>query len=92
MFIKELHLYINYLNDKIEEARDSMTVKQEKYLTAFVTNLGDGINYYHNLFDSVKDKFDDTKTIIMSELEQSRSSLHNLRYKIERLTLTPVTV
>ena len=90
MFIKELNIYIDYLNNKIDEARDSMSVKQEKYLTTFASNLNDGIDYYHELFDEVKHKYADTKSSIQNELAASRKALSLLSFEIERLTLTPV--
>jgi hypothetical protein len=87
MFIKELNIYIDYLNNKIDEARDSMSVKQEKYLTSFASNLNDGINYYHNLFDEVKHKYEDTKSTIHDELAASRKALSLLSFEIESLSL-----
>ena len=62
MFIKELSLYIDFLKTKIEETKDSMTNKQEKYLLTFVKNLNDGINYYYSLFADLKNVYEDTKS------------------------------
>ena len=90
MFIKELNIYIDYLNNKIDEARDSMSAKQEKYLTNFANNLNEGINYYHKLFDEVKHKYADTKTGMLSELAASRKNLSLLSFEIERLSLATV--
>jgi hypothetical protein len=48
MFIAELDLYINFLN----EALDNNTVadpKKEKYFQAFFHNLEEGIGYYQQL-------------------------------------------
>jgi hypothetical protein len=90
MFIKELNIYLKYLSERIEEARESMTTKQEKYLTTFATNLNEGINYYHSLFDGLMDKYDHTRSTILHELEASRKALQNLSFKIESLSLTPV--
>jgi len=87
MFIKELNIYIDYLNDKIEEARDSMSVKQEKYLTNFANNLNEGINYYHQLFVEVKHKYEDTKKSILVELATSKKALSLLSFEIENLSL-----
>lgn len=87
MFIKELKIYIDYLRDKIEEARLSMSQKQEKYFLAFIENLKDGINYYHNLFNDLKDRFEETKSNIINELEASKESLHMLVLEIENLSM-----
>ena len=88
MFIKELKIYIEYLRNKIEETRVSMSDKQEKYLLTFINNLKDGINYYSELFNDLKDKFEETKSEILNELEASRNSLYLLILEIEKLSMT----
>ena len=85
MFIKEMDLYLDYLNTKIEEARDAMTKKQEKYLTTFAMNLKEGINYYNNLFSTLKNTFENTKSDILYELNMNREILENLQLEIENL-------
>lgn len=97
MFVKELGMYLDYLKNKIDETKVNMTKKQEKYLVTFAKNLNDGINYYHNLFDELKDKFEDTKTGILHDLNKSKSALHLLNLEIEKLTgatknLSPIVV
>ena len=87
MFIKELNIYINFLKTKIDDARDSMQNKQEKQLLSFVKNLKDGISYYNNLFNNLKDKFEDTKSGILNELEESKKALNLLCIEIENLSL-----
>jgi hypothetical protein len=87
MFIKELKLYIDYLKSKIEETKDSMTNKQEKYLFTFLKNLNEGINYYYNLFPDLKNVFEDTKSNILKELDACKNTLHLLHLEIENLLL-----
>jgi len=91
MFIKELNLYLDYLKNKIDEAKDSMNKKQEKYLLTFSKNMEEGIDYYHNLFHDVKHKFVDTKQGILNDLETSKNVLQNLHLEIENL-LVPVAI
>jgi len=86
MFIKELNLYLDYLKNKIDETGTAISKKQEKYLLSFSKNLNEGINYYQNLFVNLKDKFKDTKSNILSDLEAGRSSLKLLHLEIENLT------
>jgi len=86
MFIKELKLYLDYLKTKIEETNSSLNKKQEKYLLNFSKNLNEGIGYYQDVFGEVKDKFEDTKSVIITELETSKKSLQQLQSKIEKLT------
>ncbi|UCH65696.1 MAG: hypothetical protein JSW63_00750 [Ignavibacterium sp.] len=88
MFIKELKLYINYLKSKIEEARNSMTNAQEKYLFNFITNLKEGINYYYKLFTDLNEVFEDTKSSILNELDTSKKKLDLLILEVENLLVT----
>ncbi|MFH2011601.1 MAG: hypothetical protein ABIJ37_02680 [Pseudomonadota bacterium] len=88
MFIKELKIYIDYLKNIIKETKVSMTNKQEKYLLTFVKNLKEGCNYYYSLFNGLKNKFEDSKSIILGELEASKKALDTLKLEIEKLSLT----
>lgn len=89
MFTKELSMYIDHLKNKIEETKASMTDKQEKYLLTFADNLKEGINYYSGLFSELKDKFDDTKAGILSDLDTSKKALHLLNLEIKNQSLLP---
>ena len=83
IFIKELNLYIDFLKEKIWDSRLSMTKKQENYLSTFVTNLKDGVNYYNTLFSSLKGDFEDTITRLLSELDASMQTLNLLELEIK---------
>jgi len=50
MFIKELGIYIAYLEDKINKTNTLSTPKHMKYLSTFKNNLLDGIIYYKGIF------------------------------------------
>ncbi|MCK5637827.1 MAG: hypothetical protein KAH67_03895, partial [Flavobacteriaceae bacterium] len=86
MFIKELRLYLDYLKTKIDETNSSLNKKQEKYLLNFSKNLNEGINYYQGVFNEVKDRFEDTKSNILTELESSKKYLHHLQKEVDKLT------
>lgn len=88
IFIKELGIYLDYLRNKIEESKYSMNKKQEKYLLTFIHNLNDGITYYQKLFGDLKDRFQDSKTIILGELEKGTDTLQQLKMKIDGLSLS----
>ena len=75
MFIKELHIYIDYLKNKIDESGVSRTAKQEKYFSGFIKNLQDGINYYSTLFSNLKVSFNDKKAEILKDLKESSKDL-----------------
>lgn len=87
MFIKELNIYTDYLKTKIEEASLSMTNKREKYLLTFAENLEEGINYYYDVFEEVKDKFEDTKAVLFNDLNVCKQKLINLHFEIKNLSL-----
>jgi hypothetical protein len=82
MFIKELKIYIDFLKNKIEKTRVSITDKKERYLLTFAKNLNEGINYYYRLFTDLKGVFEDTKSSILSDLDDSRKILHLLNLEI----------
>ena len=63
-----------------------MTDKNEKYLLAFAENLNEGINYYYGLFADLKDIFEDTKSVILNDLDASKKMLHLLNLEIENLS------
>ncbi len=90
MFIKELNIYIDYLKDKMDESKDCMNKKQEKYLKSFVNNLDEGVNYYQELFTGIKGKFEDSKATVLEELENSKRTIQFLLSDIEKLTLVKV--
>ncbi|WP_456376339.1 hypothetical protein [Lutibacter sp.] len=78
MFIKELKMYIDYFSNKVDEVKDSVSKKQEKYLTNFQNNLHDGIEYYNHLFSS----FESNKEILLNELETLKNELYNIKIPI----------
>ncbi len=85
MFVKELTIYIDYLKNKIEEAKDSINKKQENYLTTFVKNLNEGIAYYESLFSASNETFKETKSMILGDLNSSRKKLQLLHAEISAL-------
>jgi len=85
MFIKELNIYIEYLKNRIDESKVSMTKKQEKYLHNFTNNMHTGIEYYKGLFGNLKDKFADRRNSILDELNISSKTLSQLFSEIKNL-------
>lgn len=74
MFLKELCLYVDYLNEQIAESPDPLEEKQRKYLESFRGNLLEGIEYYYGLFrdsDEIIDSLNNFKDELVSlPLEQ----------------------
>jgi hypothetical protein len=78
MFIKELKLYVEYFLNKVNEFKDSFSMKQEKYLTKFQNNLNDGIAYYQHLFS----EFSSNKEHLLRELEYLKIELFNIKIPV----------
>ncbi|MTI30214.1 hypothetical protein E1171_05270, partial [Cytophagales bacterium RKSG123] len=51
MFIKELRMYINYLNNRINEWKEKSEENQRKVIQKFHKNLFAGVSYYLELFN-----------------------------------------
>lgn len=49
MFINELKLYVDYLNNQLKESASSLTEKQVRYFQKFKTNLLNGIAFYKTI-------------------------------------------
>jgi len=92
MFIKELHIYLEYLKNKLLEAKKEMNKKEEKYLLTFTNNMKDGILYYENLFNNISSVFEDKKQMIIKELEMGTEVLERIHIEIESLIPIPVKV
>ncbi|GAA4895457.1 hypothetical protein GCM10023311_20220 [Flaviramulus aquimarinus] len=87
LFVKELYIYIDFLKDKLETAKLSMNKKEEKYLQTFTNNMKAGVLYYQSLFKEVKNTFEDVKTAILKDLEQSYAILNQIQLDIQNLKL-----
>ncbi|MEP1490451.1 MAG: hypothetical protein ABJK28_18680 [Algibacter sp.] len=92
LFIKELHIYIDFLKNKLTEARASMTKKEEKYLVTFTTNMKAGVSYYQSLFNDVKHAFTDIKTGVLNELDKSELTLNEIHLEIQNLSIKSKTL
>ena len=90
MFIKELHIYIEFLKNKLDEATKSMNKKEEKYLLTFTNNMKEGVLYYQNLFNNISNVFEDKKQMIIKELEMGTEVLERIHSEIE--SLIPIAV
>ena len=88
MFVKELNLYLDYLSDKLDETKEMMTGRQEKYLKTFSDNLKEGISYYQNMFIDLKESFSETKTSILSQLNESDKKLQLIKVAIEEVSVS----
>jgi hypothetical protein len=51
----------------------------------FASNLNDGIQYYQELFNNLKEEFPGSKQQILEQLDEGRKTLKSLVQEIERL-------
>ena len=79
MFIKELGMYIDYLNNEIAESVDDLNGKKIKYFKRFKDNLLSGITYYESLVDEMKEETDGFKTTFLTELNQFNETVKQLQ-------------
>lgn len=90
MFIKELDIYLEYLKNKIDETTGVLNRKQEKYFSTFTSNLKEGISYYVDLFNGMKEISSSIKTKVLAELEDSKEVLLILNFELAKLKAIPV--
>lgn len=69
LFVKELHMYVDYLEEKLQELRHAEDEKQNSYYRTFRKNMQSGIDYYKELFTKYDHKLTEMKKDVMTELE-----------------------
>ena len=69
LFLKELNMYVEFLENRLKEARAAQDNKQLAYLRKFQDNLKDGINYYQEFFKKYEHKLQEMKRDVFKELE-----------------------
>ena len=77
---------LDYFKTEIFKSVDNLNRKQEKYLKRFGQNLNTGIDYYHQVFESATDTFNDTKTTILNDLKKGKTVLKSFIAAVETLT------
>ena len=79
MFIKELGMYIDYLNKEIEESIQTLNSKRVKYFEGFKANLTSGIEYYETLVGEMKAESDIIKIKFSEELSQFKEIVKQIK-------------
>ncbi len=78
MFVKELHLYIDYLRESVETPAKEQTVKLKKYHNTFFENLLEGIAYYRQAADEIAGGLAAAKAKFLHEVEEAERQLREL--------------
>jgi len=82
VFVNELVLYVAYLQNEIDKYLDTANNQKLKYFQKFKTNLLIGIQYYKDLFTTVK-------TEAELSLQQMSEQLNELEIQIQSLSVVP---
>lgn len=75
MFLKELHLYVDYFTKEIEKTIAEAGQKKMKQLEAFKVNLINGIDYYLDLLPKMKLEAESYLNTMAEELNRIRREL-----------------
>lgn len=79
LFLKELKMYVEYLENKLKEAQENEDDKQLVYFRKFQKNLQDGISYYQQFFSKYENKLQEMKENVFPELETFSKKLEKIK-------------
>lgn len=79
MFIKELNLYINYLQSDLQAQLQDLNEKKKKQLSKFKLQLQDGIDYYKRLFSAPTQDTAQLLQDCLRELTDSETRLSSIQ-------------
>ncbi|MBK9148511.1 MAG: hypothetical protein IPM12_11940 [Flavobacteriales bacterium] len=83
MFAKELSLYMDYLKRELQQVRDTVTAKQQRYFATFKANMEVGIAYYEELLPVLRAR-------AAAQVEQLRDDLDRAARELRGLLLPVV--
>ena len=79
MFINELKMYVDYFRNKIADNNPATNPRVAAQLKSFRENLLNGIDYYKNLFGSIKEKYNVKPQQLNRELDAIASDLQKFQ-------------
>ncbi len=81
LFIKELGMYVDYLEAKLKEvSKKKEDKKQVNYYRQFRKNLQEGIEYYQQLFTNCECRFKEIKENVFCELKHFNARLEKINF------------
>jgi len=83
IFVNELKMYVDYLENEIEKNIHSITANKSRQLKTFQANLLKGIEYYHTLTASIKNEAASYIVEMKAELTQFEQTIANLTIPAE---------
>ncbi|MFD2287201.1 hypothetical protein GJU39_21220 [Pedobacter petrophilus] len=78
-FVKELSLYVDYLQGELQQLCNNITDKKKKQLNHFKLQLSEGISYYKRLFNDIADGADQNFKSIQEQLSLYKERLDQLQ-------------
>ena len=78
LFIKELKMYIEYLEDQLKKVSADQDQKQLGYFRKFKQNLEKGINYYREFFNKHEQKLQEMKEGVFVQLDLFKQKLEHI--------------
>jgi hypothetical protein len=75
MFVKELDVYIDYFQKRIEEGLKNLSTQTEEFINTFNDNLLEGIEYYKKMIFEIKEATKNEKEKILNDLEELENKL-----------------
>jgi len=79
MFVSELKMYVDYFKNKITETRNDTNPRMANQLKTFRENLVKGIDYYKNLFNSLREKYNLNAEQLNNDLEIIATDLRKIQ-------------
>lgn len=79
VFVKEAQLYVDYLKKEFQKLIPETASKQEAYLLKFRTNLSLGLNYYHDLVNSIQLDSEEILEKMKLQLKELQSEIESLQ-------------
>ncbi|MDP3441990.1 MAG: hypothetical protein Q8T08_03935, partial [Ignavibacteria bacterium] len=80
LFIKELSLYIDFLQNKIDEKVRNVTAHKDEFILTFHKNLADGIKYYQSLIPEIIEESEKVRESIREELDLLEQKLLSVSF------------
>ena len=75
MFIKELRLYVDYLCNEMKKCELGLSDSSAKYFSEFKDHLLEGIEYYQDLSNQVKEKY---RVLFLEELSKIQNEVNGI--------------
>jgi len=79
LFIKELKMYTDYLENKLGQFDHDSDKKQVSYYHTFRENMQEGISYYKQLFTKYEGRLKEMKDDVFNQLENFSRKLESFR-------------